>query len=92
MCVVSSYAPGVINHHPDIAALQSWPSAAEKAGCVQSGKEAPLVQRGVAACAAGGIGSVPLHPYCAAALSNRTKAGCVQSGEESYGRPDTGPA
>ena len=45
-----------------------------RAGCVQPGKEASLVQREVAANAAGGIDEVPPLATCAAALSNQTGA------------------
>ena len=60
--------------------MQSWqserPSAIEKADPVQSGKEASLVQREVAANAAGGIDPVPGRP------SAIEKADPVQSGKE----------
>ena len=37
-------APGVINHHPVGAILQSWPSASEKASCAHPGKESMTAQ------------------------------------------------
>ena len=49
---------------------------------MNQGKEASLVQREVAANAAGGIDEVPPLATCAPALSSRTQAGCVRSGEE----------